>query len=103
MRMRRTTAVPPWVAATEFSGAWPETVRLNTEGLSRETFPNGFVFGTTYQVEGMADKDGHGPSNLDAFIKTPNNATGEIAVDQYHRYKDLYDYNFLSNATDTKS
>ncbi|KAI8542737.1 hypothetical protein RHMOL_Rhmol08G0162500 [Rhododendron molle] len=82
------------VAAEIGSDAWPETVDLDSGGLSRETFPKGFVFGTAtsaYQVEGMANKDGRGPSIWDVFIKTPglepNNATGDVAVDQYHRYK----------------
>ncbi|KAL5721993.1 beta-glucosidase [Ranunculus cassubicifolius] len=69
-------------------------VHFDTGGLSRESFPNGFVFGTAtsaYQVEGMASKEGRGPSIWDVFIKIPgtivNNATGEVSVDQYHRYK----------------
>ena len=36
-----------------------------TGGLSRRSFPKGFVFGmaaSAYQVEGMAHKDGRGPS-----------------------------------------
>ncbi|KAJ6359169.1 hypothetical protein OIU76_000813, partial [Salix suchowensis] len=72
----------------------PETVRFETAGELRHSFPKGFVFGTAtsaYQVEGMADKDGRGPSIWDEFVKIPgivaNNATGEVAVDQYHRYK----------------
>ncbi|XP_043695088.1 beta-glucosidase 44-like [Telopea speciosissima] len=40
----------------------------------------------------MASKDGRGPSIWDAFVKIPgiiaNNATGEVSVDQYHRYKE---------------
>ncbi|KAG5536153.1 hypothetical protein RHGRI_023817 [Rhododendron griersonianum] len=86
------------VAAEIGSDAWPETVDLDSGGLSRETFPKGFVFGTAtsaYQVEGMANKDGRGPSIWDVFIKTPglepNNATGDVAVDQYHRYKLNFD------------
>lgn len=54
----------------------PETVRFDTGGLSRESFPAGFVFGTAtsaYQVEGMASKDGRGPSIWDVFIKAPGN------------------------------
>ncbi|MBA0789467.1 hypothetical protein Gotri_025807, partial [Gossypium trilobum] len=39
----------------------------------------------------MASKDGRGPSIWDAFVKTPghiaNNDTGEVSIDQYHRYK----------------
>ncbi|PNX61552.1 beta-glucosidase 44-like protein, partial [Trifolium pratense] len=52
----------------------PETVHLDTGGLSREVFPKGFVFGvatSAYQVEGMANKDGRGPSIWDVFIKKP--------------------------------
>ncbi|XP_017237872.1 beta-glucosidase 44-like [Daucus carota subsp. sativus] len=69
-----------------------------SHGLSRESFPKGFLFGTAtsaYQVEGMASKEGRGPSIWDVFIKTPglepNNATGEVSVDQYHRYKEDID------------
>jgi hypothetical protein len=54
--------------------AVPETVHLDTGGLSREVFPKGFVFGvatSAYQVEGMAHKDGRGPSIWDVFIKKP--------------------------------
>ncbi|KAK9115940.1 hypothetical protein Sjap_014887 [Stephania japonica] len=69
-------------------------VRFDTGGLSRGSFPKEFVFGTAtsaYQVEGMADKDGRGPSIWDVFVKIPgtiaNNATAAVTVDQYHRYK----------------
>ncbi|XP_043694664.1 beta-glucosidase 44-like [Telopea speciosissima] len=75
--------------------ALPEKRIFDTGGLSRKSFPKGFIFGTAtsaYQVEGMASKDGRGPSIWDAFVKIPgmiaNNATAEVAVDQYHRYKE---------------
>ncbi|KAF5730321.1 beta-glucosidase 44-like [Tripterygium wilfordii] len=71
-----------------------ETVKFDTGGLSRASFPKDFVFGTAtsaYQVEGMAHKDGRGPSIWDVFVKIPgivaNNATADVTVDQYHRYK----------------
>ncbi|KAJ7975201.1 putative Beta-glucosidase [Quillaja saponaria] len=80
------------------ASVFSETTHLDTGGLSRESFPEGFLFGTAtsaYQVEGMADKDGRGPSIWDEFIKTPgiiaDNSTGEVAVDQYHRYKEDID------------
>ncbi|XP_023552080.1 beta-glucosidase 44-like isoform X2 [Cucurbita pepo subsp. pepo] len=80
---------PPY----DFSG-----IVFDTGGLSRAAFPKGFVFGTAtsaYQVEGMADKDGRGPSIWDSFVKLPGkiarNATGDVAVDQYHRYKEDID------------
>jgi Glycosyl hydrolase family 1 len=46
----------------------------DTGGLSRASFPKGFVFGTAasaYQVEGMALKGGRGPSIWDSFVKIP--------------------------------
>ncbi|KAF8399024.1 hypothetical protein HHK36_014890 [Tetracentron sinense] len=86
--------VAPASAYSEAETSWPETVRFDTGGLSRESFPKGFVFGTAtsaYQVEGMAKKDGRGPSIWDVFVTIPgtiaNNATADVAVDQYHRYK----------------
>ncbi|XP_044336341.1 beta-glucosidase 26 [Triticum aestivum] len=64
-------------------------------GLGRQGFPEGFVFGTAtsaYQVEGMAEQGGRGPSIWDAFIKIPgtiaSNGTADVAVDEYHRYKE---------------
>nr|ABF98425.1 Glycosyl hydrolase family 1 protein, expressed [Oryza sativa Japonica Group] len=64
-------------------------------GLSRAAFPKRFVFGTAtsaYQVEGMAASGGRGPSIWDAFAHTPGNVAGnqngDVATDQYHRYKE---------------
>ncbi len=58
-------------------------------------FPRDFLFGAAtaaYQVEGAATEDGRGPSVWDAFSHTPgktfNGDTGDVAVDQYHRYRD---------------
>jgi beta-glucosidase len=59
------------------------------------TFPAGFLWGTAtaaYQVEGAATEDGRGPSVWDTFSHTPGKtnagATGDVADDHYHRYKD---------------
>lgn len=58
-------------------------------------FPDGFLWGcatAAYQVEGAATEDGRGPSIWDTFSHIPgkvhNNETGDVADDQYHRYKD---------------
>nr|GME07138.1 beta-glucosidase 44-like [Ipomoea batatas] len=72
-----------------------ERVRFNTEGLSRESFPAGFVFGTAssaYQVEGATDvhKYGRGPSIWDTFLKTPD-GTGKV------NWKGVAYYNRLIN------
>jgi len=62
---------------------------------SDRSFPTGFLWGTataSYQVEGAVAEDGRGPSIWDTFSHTPgkvaNNATGDVADDHYHRYKD---------------
>ncbi|XP_010916341.1 beta-glucosidase 1-like [Elaeis guineensis] len=66
--------------------------------LSRGSFPEGFVFGTAasaYQVEGMALKAGRGPCIWDTFVRIPGNiagnATADVTVDEYHRYKEDVD------------
>jgi beta-glucosidase len=76
--------VPPQPAA----GAAPQ-------GTAARAFPAGFLWGTataSYQVEGAAKEDGRAPSVWDTFSHTPgkvvNNATGDVANDHYHRYKD---------------
>ena len=64
--------------------------RTSTGGL-----PTGFLWGAAtaaYQVEGAAATDGRGPSVWDTFSHTPGmvrgDGTGDVAVDQYHRYRD---------------
>ena len=61
---------------------------------SARSFPRGFLWGSataSYQVEGAVNEDGRGPSVWDIFSHTPgktiNGATGDIADDHYHRYK----------------
>ncbi|KAF3787003.1 hypothetical protein EJ110_NYTH23764 [Nymphaea thermarum] len=64
--------------------------------LGRKSFPHGFVFGTassSYQYEGAAKEGGRGPSIWDIFThqhpnKIKGGGNGDVAVDQYHRYKE---------------
>uniref|UniRef100_A0ACD5WAU3 Uncharacterized protein n=1 Tax=Avena sativa TaxID=4498 RepID=A0ACD5WAU3_AVESA len=67
-------------------------------GLSRASFPKGFIFGTAtsaYQVEGMANGSGRGQSVWDELAHTPGkikgNQNADVTTDQYHRYKEDVD------------
>mmetsp|Transcript_80184 Transcript_80184/g.144784 ORF Transcript_80184/g.144784 Transcript_80184/m.144784 type:complete len:672 (-) Transcript_80184:29-2044(-) len=58
-------------------------------------FPEGFVFGAAtaaYQLEGAANEGGRLPSIWDKFSRregaTANGATGDVACDHYHRFRD---------------
>ncbi len=58
-------------------------------------FPAGFTWGcatSAYQIEGAVDADGRGPSIWDSFSHMPGKifeaATGDVADDSYHRYRD---------------
>src|ERR1700736_4355496 len=80
------------VASTPESS--PTTLGRVTPATGRE-FPKGFLWGSataSYQVEGAVREDGRGPSIWDTFSHTPgkvvNNATGDVADDHYHRYKE---------------
>src|SRR5882724_320077 len=73
-----------------FSGA----SRMSVPATDRE-FPKGFLWGSataSYQVEGAVNEQGRGPSIWDTFSHTPgkvvNDATGDVADDHYHRYKE---------------
>ncbi|KAL1514216.1 hypothetical protein ABEB36_003507 [Hypothenemus hampei] len=63
--------------------------------LADKKFPDTFRFGTagaSYQIEGGWNEDGRGVSIWDTFVHTPghvkNNATGDVASDSYHKYKE---------------
>eukprot|EP00271_Cylindrocystis_brebissonii_P006661 TRINITY_DN19424_c0_g1_i1.p1 TRINITY_DN19424_c0_g1~~TRINITY_DN19424_c0_g1_i1.p1 ORF type:complete len:563 (-),score=70.11 TRINITY_DN19424_c0_g1_i1:367-2055(-) len=72
----------------------PKDLNLTTR-VQRSMFPKDFVWGTAtaaYQVEGAFNEGGRGPSIWDTFSKKPgktvNGDTGDVACDQYHRYKE---------------
>ncbi len=63
--------------------------------MSHTTFPAGFVWGAAtaaYQIEGAVCEDGRGESIWDRFShtsgKTKGGATGDVACDHYHRWRD---------------
>ncbi|CAI9302150.1 unnamed protein product [Lactuca saligna] len=63
--------------------------------ISLADFPSKFLFGvatSAYQVEGAANQGGRGPSIWDTFSHTKgkikDGKNGDIATDQYHRYKE---------------
>ena len=62
------------------------------------TFPDGFRFGaatSAYQVEGAWQEDGKGLSVLDFYtneIGIAAGATGNVAIDHYHRYGEDIDH-----------
>ncbi|XP_058728978.1 beta-glucosidase 11-like [Vicia villosa] len=67
----------------------------NANALTKNDFPAHFLFGAStsaYQVEGAANEDGRKPSIWDTFAHAGNGGRfkgdGDIAVDQYHKYKD---------------
>ncbi|MFS7942696.1 putative beta-glucosidase [Helianthus anomalus] len=76
---------------------WNSMIPPNHQ-LSPAHFPPNFLFGvatSAYQVEGAANEGGRGPCIWDAFTHTQgkikDGKNGDVAVDQYHRYKDDVD------------
>ncbi len=69
--------------------------RVQGAAAAARRFPASFIWGTataSYQIEGAVKEDGRLPSIWDTFSHTPgkvvNNATGDVASDHYHRYKE---------------
>ena len=83
------------LSASTTAGAASKRARaVGTPQPNYYQFPKNFLWGcatAAYQVEGAAREDGRGPSIWDTFSHTPGktfeNQTGDIADDQYHRYK----------------
>jgi beta-glucosidase len=76
-------------AASPVPGSIPQ------QEVSAARFPEGFLWGmatASYQVEGAWNEDGKGESIWDRFAhtvgKVKGGATGDVACDQYHRYRD---------------
>ncbi|CAI0375771.1 unnamed protein product [Linum tenue] len=106
LRTRRGGAFPPpptflatgcllLLLILEDASAATESMMLDTGGLSRQSFPKGFVFGaatSAYQVEGMADGDGRGPSIWDEFIHSKPYGTGKVNEKGVAYYNRLIDY-----------
>ncbi|XP_020223607.1 beta-glucosidase 12-like [Cajanus cajan] len=69
---------------------------VDVDSLNRTSFPRDFIFGTAsaaYQYEGAAEEGGRGPSIWDTFThqypeRIRDRSNGDVAVDQYHRYKE---------------
>jgi len=88
-------AIGASAGSTTFAGRAPrQTAGSRPPQTATRPFPDRFLWGTataSYQVEGAATEDGRGPSIWDTFSHTPgkvvNNATGDVADDHYHRYK----------------
>lgn len=72
-----------------------ESAQQSASQNNARKFPQGFLWGSataSYQVEGAVKEDGRGATIWDTFSHTPgktvDGATGDIADDHYHRYKE---------------
>jgi beta-glucosidase len=73
----------------------PAPAATSGSGQAPRSFPADFLWGTAtaaYQIEGAVKEDGRGPSIWDTFSHTPGkvvgNATGDVADEHYHRYRE---------------
>ncbi|KAH7676643.1 Beta-glucosidase protein [Dioscorea alata] len=73
---------------------WLCSAQCSPPNFTRNDFPSDFAFGagtSAYQVEGAAAEDGRSPSIWDTHThagKMADKSTGDIASDQYHKYKE---------------
>jgi beta-glucosidase len=86
---------PPAFSAASFSANPQPVDQPSSPRQAFYQFPNGFLWGcatAAYQIEGGAKEGGRGPSIWDTFSHIPgrvhNNETGDVADDDYHRYKE---------------
>ncbi len=87
-----TAAIAPFTFADD---APAQAAPARPANKAAYSFPKDFLWGVAtaaYQVEGAAKEDGRGPCIWDVFShtegKTANGDTGDVADDQYHRYKE---------------
>ncbi|WCJ20257.1 beta glucosidase 46 [Euphorbia peplus] len=76
----------------------PLSLSSHLKFVNDSTFPSNFLFGTAssaYQYEGAYLSDGKGLNNWDVFTHIPgkviDGSTGDVAVDQYHRFREDID------------
>lgn len=88
---------PKSFAQSAANRPWAEipAAALPPSDIGAAQFPADFFWGTAtaaYQVEGAWNEDGKGPSIWDTFSHTRGKikgaATGDVACDQYHLYKE---------------
>lgn len=86
-------AIPPRLLAA--SSGRPSGAPSVSPQAEEAQFPADFSWGTataSYQIEGASKEDGRGESIWDRFSHTPGkvkgNATGDVACDSYHRYRE---------------
>ena len=72
-----------------------DTTKPKREPAAARAFPKDLFWSTatsSYQIEGAWNEDAKGPSIWDTYAHTrgkiKNNDTGDVANDNYHRYKE---------------